>query len=597
DDLSGILNLPTNPMVQIYNNTFYIKEGVSFIRDGMTGGTAAIENNIIYNAGELKEEDWTKNSNVTYSHNLYFNYENTPESDEYAITENPQFVDAGSAPTSITGNDPTKGQSVTHDRDAFAGYKLEDSSPAINKGNYIPNNGGQDFFGNNVTGTPDIGAYESDVVSLDIYSDVYTIDGTEIKGIEKDVTVEEFLSNISYDDKLAVDVYDEDGTVMADHDMVEVGFSFKFSRGDSEKTYTVVGNDNSKLLDAQYMVDEENKEIFVPILDGNPTTVDEIKDGIEVHQTADIKVFDDGKEVDSGAIAEDMLLKVIAENGDENIYTIKAKNEYHYVFDFVNNQQGNVWYAQKKVDGKYSNLTTFSNQYPTWEGKSWAAVGLQGGLNDPVTEDTHGLLVDSMRKASHEQSHSMAYRVPKTGTIKLSFKDDEPFLRQASPEQPNTGGDVKLTFRLDDKPIGETYTLSNDGSPLEIDPMEIEVERGEYLRIEAINEGSPSVPSMSITPMIAYQDNVAEEDISAELILKKLAEYEDDFSTKGDYRSVEIHLTAITHFQNQEKGEKVIKHLNGLKNLINYQKENQLISEEAYNFLRDGADDLLKNWK
>src|SRR5699024_6347527 len=185
-----------------------------------------------------------------------------------------------------------------------------------------------------------------------------------------------------------------------------------------------------------------------------------------------------------------MLLKVIAENGDENIYTIKAKNEYHYVFDFVNNQQGNVWFAQKKVDDEYSDLTTFSNQYPTWEGKSWAAVGLQGGLNDPVTEDTHGLLVDSMQKASHEQSHAMAYRVPKTGTIKLSFKDDEPFLRQASPEQPNTGGDVKLLFTLDGEPIGEAYTLSNEASPLEIDPTQIDHERGEYLGNEANNEGS-----------------------------------------------------------------------------------------------------------
>ncbi len=93
NDLSGILNLPSNPMAEIYNNTFYIKEGVSFIRDGMTGGTANVENNIIYNAGELKEEDWIKNSNVNYSHNLYYNYENTPESDEFAITEDPQFAD------------------------------------------------------------------------------------------------------------------------------------------------------------------------------------------------------------------------------------------------------------------------------------------------------------------------------------------------------------------------------------------------------------------------------------------------------------------------------------------------------------------------
>ncbi|MFR5557086.1 MAG: hypothetical protein ACLTKE_09780 [Coprococcus sp.] len=43
----------------------------------------------------------------------------------------------------------------------------------------IKNNGGKDFFGNKVTGTPDIGAFESDVVSLVLTSDVYDIKTAE----------------------------------------------------------------------------------------------------------------------------------------------------------------------------------------------------------------------------------------------------------------------------------------------------------------------------------------------------------------------------------------------------------------------------------
>ena len=79
NDLGGILNLPNHPNADIYNNTFYIKEGVPFIRPGMTGGIATIENNIIYNAGSEKEENWTlNNTRATYSNNLYFNYSNTP---------------------------------------------------------------------------------------------------------------------------------------------------------------------------------------------------------------------------------------------------------------------------------------------------------------------------------------------------------------------------------------------------------------------------------------------------------------------------------------------------------------------------------------
>lgn len=234
NDLSGILNLPTNPEAQFYNNTFYIKEGIPFIRDNMTGGSAVIENNIIYNAGAPKEENWTKNSNVTYSNNIYYNYTNTPESDQFAITEDPQLVDPGKAPVAIKGNDT--GEKITHERDAFSGYQLQDSSPAINKGKNIADNGGKDFFGNALTGTPDIGAYESDVISLEIYSDVYTIDGTEIRGIEKDVTVEEFLKAITYDKDLSVEILDKNGNVMDANDMVKLGFTFRFFHDSAEKT-------------------------------------------------------------------------------------------------------------------------------------------------------------------------------------------------------------------------------------------------------------------------------------------------------------------------------------------------------------------------
>lgn len=147
NDLGGILSLPNNPEAKIYNNTFYVKEGVDFIRDGMTGGHAVISNNIIYYSGEHpKQENWTKgHSNITYSHNIYYNYKNVPSSDQFAITADPQLLNPGSGPTSPTGISPSKGM-ITHDRSAFSGYKLKDTSPAINSGKYIPNNGGQDFL-------------------------------------------------------------------------------------------------------------------------------------------------------------------------------------------------------------------------------------------------------------------------------------------------------------------------------------------------------------------------------------------------------------------------------------------------------------------
>ena len=161
-DLTCALDLPDNaPKAEFYNNVFYMAEGVPFLRvaDRNNGanqtGTAVVKNNIIYNSGAEKSENWSgKNgtAKMTYSNNLYYNYTNTPTSDANAVTADPLFWGAEAAPTTTTG--------VVHDRTAFEGFKISADSPAIDAGVAIDGFTGTDFFGNEVTGTPDIGAYE-----------------------------------------------------------------------------------------------------------------------------------------------------------------------------------------------------------------------------------------------------------------------------------------------------------------------------------------------------------------------------------------------------------------------------------------------------
>ena len=48
-------------------------------------------------------------------------------------------------------------------------YELQEDSPALNAGMPVADNGGRDYFGNEVVGIPDIGAYESGKSSLKVY--------------------------------------------------------------------------------------------------------------------------------------------------------------------------------------------------------------------------------------------------------------------------------------------------------------------------------------------------------------------------------------------------------------------------------------------
>lgn len=70
-----------------------------------------------------------------------------------------------------------------------------------------------------------------------------------------------------------------------------------------------------------------------------------------------------------------------------------------------------------------------------------------------------------------------------------------------------------------------------------------------------------------------------------------------EFDNEGTTRQVDTHLTALTHYKNSGSMDKAIKHLNGFKALLEHQKDNDSISELAYNQLMSASDSLLEDWQ
>ncbi|MEW9676816.1 5'-nucleotidase, lipoprotein e(P4) family [Lentibacillus sp. L22] len=61
--------------------------------------------------------------------------------------------------------------------------------------------------------------------------------------------------------------------------------------------------------------------------------------------------------------------------------------------------------------------------------------------------------------------------------------------------------------------------------------------------------------------------------------------------------ALQMHLTAVSHYENNSNAEKVIKHLEGFKKLLDYQNDNDLITKNAYDTLLSNADALIQKWK
>ncbi|WP_449355254.1 glycoside hydrolase family 3 protein [Virgibacillus natechei] len=61
-------------------------------------------------------------------------------------------------------------------------------------------------------------------------------------------------------------------------------------------------------------------------------------------------------------------------------------------------------------------------------------------------------------------------------------------------------------------------------------------------------------------------------------------------------RSINIHLTSVSHFEESDSADKVIKHMERFKQLIDHQKDNGMVSAKAHSFLMTETDRLIEKW-
>lgn len=498
----------------VYNNTFYIKEGLTSIWSTMhsNNGPMTIENNIFYFAGDtpVAATNWNPSGNKVYDNNLYYNVSTYPN-DENAVKVDagtPVLVDAGSGPVQAAEDGKARLHDDPNEETVFDGYKLAENSPALNAGKVITDQNGfeleHDFFGHELTAVPEIGAAESDLVSLAVRSNVYRVNASalEISALPKNTTAAELKENLIYDSAVTLIVTDSEGNELDDADIVAGGMKVVLTYGEDSLTYTIVENTDNELKSSVFMVSD--KTIYVPSTENNPATVEELKDGVEVHETASVSVWNGEEEVESGAAAEGMTLRITAENGETNDYTIAVKNDYQWAKDYVHGQQGNVWFAQAKIDGEWQNITTVdSSGWPNWALDTYYGPGVDApqGTTSGYGDDVHGLLSTPIKTATAEAT-AMAFRAPKTGMVNFSVKDDEPYLRQAG----NSGGSVTITLIVNGEEV-QSCTMSESNVKADFpDVNRIWVEKGDWILVQATNEGSPSKGSVHITPEITYVD-------------------------------------------------------------------------------------------
>ena len=497
---------------QVYNNTFYIKDGLNTIwhRSHGNGGPVDMENNIFYFAGNTQAtvNNWNPNGNKTFSNNLFYNVSTYPD-DANAVKVNAGtdvLVNPGSGPKAVAEDRAARKHEDPTKETVFDGYKLAENSPAINKGKVVVDRNGytidHDFFGHAITAVPEIGAAESDVVTaLVLRSNTYTISGTNVSDLPKNTTVEQFRNNIIVDTGVTVTVKSGD-TVLGDSDIVKGGMNIVLSyEGMDDVTYTVVASSDKELKSSYYMV--SGKTLSVPYTTANATTVSELKKNIIVADTATVSVLNNGTALaDGDAVTAGMTVRITAEDGTTNDYTVAQKNTYNWTLDYAGQQQGNVWFAQQKNgNGDWADMTAYDNTYPNWVLNTYYGVGVDAPNHSTAMSDSIHGLISAPPQTSY--STAMVFRAPKSGTVSFNVKDGEPYLRQAG----NSGGTVTLSLLVNDT-VKQSVTLSTSNQKAAdwANFDEIELNKGDVIRVTASCNSNPSKPSVHVTPIITYVD-------------------------------------------------------------------------------------------
>lgn len=497
---------------QVYNNTFYIKAGLNTIwhRSHGNGGPVTAENNIFYFAGSTPPtvSNWNPSNNKVFDNNLYYNVSNYP-TDANAVKVSAGtavLVDAGSGPVAAAEDKQARLHEDPTATTKFDGYKLAANSPAINAGKVIVDRNGysidHDFFGHAITAVPEIGAAESDAVTaLVLRSNTYTISGTNVSDLPKNTTVEQFRNNIIVDTGVTVTVKNGD-KVLGDADIVKGGATVVLSyEGMEDVTYTVVASSDKELKSSYYMV--SGKTLSVPYTTANATTVSELKKNITVADTATVSVLNNGTALaDGDAVTAGVTVRITAEDGTTNDYTVAQKNTYNWTLDYAGQQQGNVWFAQQKNgNGDWADMTAYDNTYPNWVLNTYYGVGVDAPNHSTAMSDSIHGLISAPPQTSY--STAMVFRAPKSGTVSFNVKDGEPYLRQAG----NSGGTVTLSLLVNDT-VKQSVTLSTSNQKAAdwANFDEIELNKGDVIRVTASCNSNPSRPSVHVTPIITYVD-------------------------------------------------------------------------------------------
>ncbi|MEN1966508.1 glycerophosphodiester phosphodiesterase family protein [Lentibacillus sp. N15] len=117
------------------------------------------------------------------------------------------------------------------------------------------------------------------------------------------------------------------------------------------------------------------------------------------------------------------------------------------------------------------------------------------------------------------------------------------------------------------------------------------------LHVYQVNSAETYAKALHIEPRLMETDVIVPDGIDQLVDLVEQLRKEGVIKNDQTAHALKIHLIAIKHFEESGKGDKVVKHLQNFKKLLEHQEHKQLITETTYNTLNVNANKLIDKWQ
>lgn len=207
--------------------------------------------------------------------------------------------------------------------------------------------------------------------------------------------------------------------------------------------------------------------------------------------------------------------------------------------------------------------------------------------------DDEEFVDDVMDEAKDADVLDCAFFVLSDEAIRDQFNEWYPeatvtFLGNASE---NVEEDIEELEKYDHKIYTTSINNIDEASAEKIDEADLK------LHVYQVNSADLYTEAVNLEPRIMETDVVVPG--GADELETSVSKLQEDgvIEDQEAAHALGLHLASVNHFEKQEEGNKVVKHMNGFKDLIMHQKNKEFISEPVYDMLDVNANKVINEWK